>query len=75
MKVRLKRYFMNCYILTKNKKVLHEIEAVDLMQMVNGLSAVYSELNDGQLATVEELVESLYPNWFDTKTILNSTRY
>ena len=36
--------------------------------MVNGLSAVYSELNDGQLATVEELVEALYPNWFDTKT-------
>lgn len=38
--------------------------------MVNGLSAVYSELNDGQLATVEELVESLYPNWFDTKTYI-----
>lgn len=33
MKARLKRYFMNCYILTKNKKVLHEIEAVDLMQI------------------------------------------
>lgn len=33
MKVRLKRYFMNCYILAKNKKVLHEIEAVDLMQI------------------------------------------
>lgn len=33
MKKRLKRYFMNCYILTKNKKVLHEIEAVDLMQI------------------------------------------
>lgn len=33
MKVRLKRYFMNCYILTKNKKILHEIEAVDLMQI------------------------------------------
>lgn len=33
MKERLKRYFMNCYILTKNKKVLHEIEAVDLMQI------------------------------------------
>lgn len=33
MKVRLKRYFMNCYMLTKNKKVLHEIEAVDLMQI------------------------------------------
>lgn len=31
MKVRLKQYFMNCYILTKNKKVLHKIEAVDLM--------------------------------------------
>lgn len=47
--------------------------------MVNGLSAVYSELNDGQLATVEELVEALYPNWFDTKmyieqyTILTNT--
>ena len=33
MKVRLKRYFMNCYILTKDKKILHEIEAVDLMQI------------------------------------------
>lgn len=33
MKLRLKQYFMNCYILTKNKKVLHEIEAVDLMQI------------------------------------------
>ena len=38
--------------------------------MVNGLSAVYSELNDGQLATVEELVEALYPNWFDLKTYI-----
>lgn len=38
--------------------------------MVNGLSAVYSELNDGQLTTVEELVEALYPNWFDTKTYI-----
>jgi len=38
--------------------------------MVNGLSAVYSELNNGQLATVEELVETLYPNWFDTKTYI-----
>ena len=38
--------------------------------MVNGLSAVYSELNAGQLATVEELVEALYPNWFDTKTYI-----
>lgn len=33
MKVRLKQYFMNCYILTRNKKVLHEIEAIDLMQI------------------------------------------
>lgn len=33
MKARLKQYFMNCYILTKNKKVLHKIEAVDLMQI------------------------------------------
>ncbi|MGP1403839.1 MAG: UvrD-helicase domain-containing protein [Catonella sp.] len=33
MKVRLKQYFMNCYILTKDKKVLHEIEAIDLMQI------------------------------------------
>ena len=33
MKIRLKQYFMNCYILTKNKKVLHEIEAIDLMQI------------------------------------------
>lgn len=38
--------------------------------MVNGLSVVYDELNDGQLATVEELVEALYPNWFDTKTYI-----
>ncbi len=38
--------------------------------MVNGLSAVYNELNNGQLATVEELVEALYPNWFDTKTYI-----
>lgn len=33
MKVRLKQHFMNCYILTKNKRVLHEIEAIDLMQI------------------------------------------
>lgn len=38
--------------------------------MVNGLSAVYDELNGGQIATVEELVEALYPNWFDTKTYI-----
>lgn len=33
MKVRLKQYFMNCYILTKNKKILHQIEEVNLMQI------------------------------------------
>jgi len=33
MKVRLKQYFMNCYILTKKKKILHYIESVDLMQI------------------------------------------
>ena len=33
MKARLKQYFMNFYILTKNKKILYEIEAVDLMQI------------------------------------------
>lgn len=33
MKVRLKQYFMNCYILTRKKKILHYIEAVDLMQI------------------------------------------
>lgn len=38
--------------------------------MVNGLSAVYGELDNGQLATVEELVEALYPFWFDTKTYI-----
>ena len=38
--------------------------------MVNGLSAVYKDLDNGQLATVEELVETLYPNWFDTKTYI-----
>lgn len=38
--------------------------------MVNGLSEVYEELNNGQLATVEELVEALYPHWFDTKTYI-----
>lgn len=38
--------------------------------MVNGLSAVYSELNDGQLATVEELVDALYPDWSNTKTYI-----
>lgn len=38
--------------------------------MVNGLSELYSELNGGQLATVEELVEALYPNWFDIKTYI-----
>lgn len=38
--------------------------------MVNGLSAVYSELNEGQLATVEELVDALYPDWSNTKTYI-----
>lgn len=33
MKVRLKQYFMNCYILTRKKQVLHQLEAVDLMQI------------------------------------------
>lgn len=33
MKVRLKQYFMNCYILTRKKHVLHQLEAVDLMQI------------------------------------------
>ena len=39
--------------------------------MVNGLVAVYSELDCGQIATIEELVEALYPNWFDTKTYIS----
>jgi hypothetical protein len=38
--------------------------------MVNGLSAVYKELDNGQLATVEELVEAVYPHWLDTKTYI-----
>lgn len=38
--------------------------------MVNGLSEVYDELKNGQLATVEELVKALYPGWFDTKTYI-----
>lgn len=38
--------------------------------MVNGLSVVYKDLDNGQLATVEELVEALYPYWFDTKTYI-----
>ena len=33
MKVRLKQYFMNCYILTRKKQVLHQLESVDLMQI------------------------------------------
>lgn len=33
MKERLKRHFMNCYILTRKKRMLHQIEAVDLMQI------------------------------------------
>lgn len=38
--------------------------------MVNGLAAVYKELNNGQLAAVEELVKALYPHWLDTKTYI-----
>lgn len=38
--------------------------------MVNGLITVYKELGNGQLATVEELVEAIYPHWFDTKTYI-----
>lgn len=33
MKVRLKQYFMNCYLLTRKAKYLHQIETVDLMQI------------------------------------------
>lgn len=33
MKVRLKQYFMNCFILTRKKQVLHQLESVDLMQI------------------------------------------
>ena len=33
MKVRLKQYFMNCYMLTRKARYLHQIEAVDLMQI------------------------------------------
>lgn len=33
MKARLKKYFMNCYILTRKKRMLHQVEAVDLMQI------------------------------------------
>lgn len=38
--------------------------------MVNGLQSVYSELRQGQLATVEELMKALYPRWNDTKTYI-----
>lgn len=33
MKARLKQYFMSYYLLTRNKRFLHNIEAVDLMQI------------------------------------------
>lgn len=39
--------------------------------MVNGLVTVYNELDCGQIATIEELVEALYPSWFDTKTYIS----
>ena len=38
--------------------------------MVNGLEAVYSELQVGQLTTVEFLTEALYTSWDDTKTYI-----
>lgn len=38
--------------------------------MVNGLSEVYSDLNLGQLATIQDLVDTLYPHWFDTRTYI-----
>ena len=38
--------------------------------MVNGLEAVYSELQVGQLTTVELLTEALYSSWDDTKTYI-----
>ena len=33
MKNRLKQYFMNCYMLTRKQRNLHQIEEVDLMQI------------------------------------------
>ena len=38
--------------------------------MVNGLEAVYSDLQVGQLTTVEFLTEALYPTWNDSKTYI-----
>ena len=38
--------------------------------MVNGLESVYSELQVGQLTTVEFLTEALFPAWDDTKTYI-----
>ena len=35
--------------------------------MVNGLESVYPELRKGQLSTVEELTDAMYPDWNDTK--------
>lgn len=38
--------------------------------MVNGMESVYSELKNGQLSTVDYLVQELYPSWFDTNTYI-----
>lgn len=38
--------------------------------MVNGLESIYSELQAGQLTTVEFLTEALYPAWDGTETYI-----
>lgn len=76
MKVRLKQYFMNCYILTRKKHVLHQVESVDLMKIstihkfaksiLQSVALNYGLGYDFSIASGEYAKEQVYGKYLNT---------
>lgn len=79
MKLRLKRYYMNCYILTRKQKYLHQIEAVDLMQIstihkfaksiIQSVSLSYGLGYDFSISSSEYAKEQVYEKYLNNYLI------
>lgn len=75
MKVRLKQAFMNYYLLTRNKRFLHDIDSVDLMQistihkfakrMIQNLSLEFGVGHDFSITSSSYEKEQIYEKYLN----------
>lgn len=75
MKSRLKQYFMNCYMLTRKQRNLHQIEEVDLMQIstihkfakvvIQSVAISYGLGSDFAISSSEYAKEQVYEKYLN----------